>query len=69
MVSKVEILLKESRLSIRRVEFEDSTYSISGNYLIIKTYKIDENNQFSSEINNVFNLSDVDSFKTTTIKK
>lgn len=59
--SKIQILLKSSNkdLSLTRIEYEQCSYQIVNNYFIIKT-KSDE----SSSFHKIFNMNELDSFKT-----
>jgi hypothetical protein len=59
--SKLQILLKSSNkdLSLTRIEYEQCSYQIVNNYFIIKI-KNDESSSFYK----IFNMNELDSFKT-----
>lgn len=57
----VEILKKENK-SITNIKFENASILITGNYLIVTISDNDTNP--TSTIHNVFNLSEIKSYKT-----
>jgi len=59
--SKIDILLKTTDLGVTKVSFDNSSLTISGNFIIIN----EETNE--KTISTVFNLSDIKTYQT--IKK
>ncbi len=62
--AKIELLLKDKNESISKLTLENCNYQFSGNFIIISTI----DNLFH-EIFQIFNLSEVKSYKIYEIKK
>lgn len=57
----IELLIKTGGESTNKLSFDDCSFILSGNFIIIITKKDDTN----KKINTIFNLNDIKAFKTT----
>jgi hypothetical protein len=61
---KVELLIKTGINSITKEEFEDCGLMITGDYIIVILDDKDDINNTLTSTGNIFNLKDVQSYKT-----